>query len=67
MQTLRYFKLYKTEFLRKEMVYLGHIVSPEGVNPNTEKIETIKNYHISKTTKPIKGCLGLVGYYRKCI
>lgn len=57
----------KTEFLRKEVGYLGHIVTPNGVKPNPEKIKIIKNYPIPKTVKQIKSFLGLIGYYRKFI
>uniref|UniRef100_A0A1B6E8Y4 RNA-directed DNA polymerase n=1 Tax=Clastoptera arizonana TaxID=38151 RepID=A0A1B6E8Y4_9HEMI len=60
-------QLDKTEFLRKEVAYLGHIVTQDGVKPNPDKIKVIKNYPIPKTTKQIKGFLGLLGYYRKFI
>ena len=49
------------------MKYLGHIVTSEGIKPNPEKIETIKNYPIPKSVKEIRGFIGLVGYYRKFI
>lgn len=54
-------QLDKTEFLRKEVAYLGHVVTPEGVKPNPNKIEAISNYPIPKTPKHIKGFLGLPG------
>lgn len=60
-------QLDKSEFLRKEVAYLGHVVTPEGVKPNPDKIIAIKNYPIPKTTKEIKGFLGLLGYYRRFI
>lgn len=60
-------QLDKTEFLRKEVAYLGHIVTAEGVKPNPDKVKAIKCYPIPKTTKEIKGFLGLLGYYRKFI
>lgn len=60
-------QLDKSEFLKKEVAYLGHIVTPFGVKPNPDKIRAIKNYPIPKTTKEIKGFLGLLGYYRKFI
>lgn len=60
-------QLDKTEFLRKEVAYLGHIITPEGVKPNPDKIEAIMRYPIPKTTKEIKQFLGLLGYYRKFI
>lgn len=60
-------QLTKTDFLKREIAYLGHIVTPEGVKPNPDKISAIKEYPIPKSTKEIKGFLGLLGYYRKFI
>lgn len=57
----------KTEFFKKELLYLGHIISEKGVRPNPTKIEVIKNFLIPKTQKQIKQFLGLTGYYRKMI
>lgn len=60
-------QLDKSEFFRKEVSFLGHVISPEGIKPNPAKIESVVNYPIPKTTKEIKSFLGLVGYYRKFI
>lgn len=60
-------QLDKSEFLKKEVQFLGHIITSDGVKPNPEKIRAITNYPIPKTTKEIKGFLGLLGYYRKFI
>lgn len=60
-------QLDKSEFLRKEVAYLGHVVTPNGVKPNPDKVIAIKNYPLPKTTKEIKGFLGLLGYYRRFI
>ena len=60
-------QLDKSEFLMKEIVYLGHIISEEGIKPNSEKIKAVKDYPIPKNTKEIKAYLGLLGYYRKFI
>lgn len=60
-------QLDKSHFLSKEVSYLGHIVTPDGVKPNPAKISAIQNYPIPKTTKQIKSFLGLLGYYRKFI
>lgn len=57
----------KCHFLKKEIEFLGHIVSQEGIKPNPAKIEAIKSFPIPKTPKEIKGFLGLLGYYRKFI
>lgn len=57
----------KSDFLKHETAYLGHIITPNGVKPNPDKIKAIQNYPIPKTTKQIKGFLGLLGYYRRFI
>lgn len=60
-------QLDKSEFLCKEVAFLGHVITPEGIKPNPSKIKAVQNYPIPKTTKEIKAFLGLVGYYRKFI
>lgn len=60
-------QLDKSEFLKKEVNYLGHVLSDKGVQPNFDKIRVIKKFPIPKTQKEIKSFLGLLGYYRKFI
>lgn len=60
-------QLDKSEFLKKEVSFLGHIVNEEGVKPNPEKIEAIQNWPIPNNEKEIKAFLGTLGYYRKFI
>jgi hypothetical protein len=57
----------KCEFLRKEVNYLGHVITEKGVKPDPKKIECIINYPVPDNTKKIKSFLGLIGYYRKFI
>lgn len=57
----------KCEFLRKEVAYLGHLITQEGVKPNPAKIECIHNFPVPTTPKEIKSFLGLAGYYRRFI
>lgn len=57
----------KSEFLKLETAFLGHIISNEGIKPNPDKITAIQKYPIPKTSKQIKQFLGLIGYYRKFI
>lgn len=60
-------QLDKSEFLHKEIAFLGHIVTSEGVKPNPDKIKAIQNFPIPRNEKQIKSFLGLLGYYRKFI
>lgn len=57
----------KCEFLRKEVSYLGHIITDNGVKPNPEKTKAVENFPIPKCAKDIKSFLGLVSYYRRFI
>lgn len=60
-------KFDKSEFLRKEVMFLGHVVTPHGILLNPAKISAVVNYPIPKTTREIKRFLGLMGYYRRFI
>lgn len=57
----------KCHFLRKEVVFLGHKLSAEGVQPDEGKVECVKKVPIPKNTTDIKAFLGLTGYYRRFI
>ena len=60
-------ELSQCAFFKKELQYLGHLVSEEGVQPLPEKLERIQNMPAPRNTKEVKQFLGLVGYYRKFI
>lgn len=57
----------KTEFLKRETPYLGHIICPDGIRPNPDKISAITKFPVPATAKQIKSFLGLLGYYRRFI
>lgn len=57
----------KCDFLKQELLYLGHVVSGDGVLPDPEKIECIKNYPTPQTTDEVKRFVALANYYRKFI
>ena len=57
----------KCEFMRHEVVYLGHIISEFGVKPNPEKIQAVADYPVPNNPKEIKQFLGICGFYRKFI
>lgn len=59
-QTMFKIQVDKSEFLKKEVAFLGYIVAPVGVKPNPKKIKGITKYSIQKTAKEIKGFLGIL-------
>lgn len=57
----------KCKFLCKEIGYLGHIISKDGVRPDPKKLEAVSKFPQPKNRRNIKQFLGLAGYYRKFI
>jgi hypothetical protein len=53
--------------LQKEIRYLGHIVSPERIPTDPEKLKAVREWPILKKTHEIRSFLGLCTYYRRFI
>ena len=51
----------------KEIQYLGHIPSTEGIKPCPSLTKAIQNMHPPKMPKQVRAFLGLTGYYTKFI
>ena len=49
------------------MEFLGHVVSGQGIHPNPQKIEVIKQHPAPSNKHELKVFLGLANYYRKFI
>ena len=57
----------KCDFFKSEIFYLEHLISPEGISPLPNKLDSIKHMLALKDVKEIKQFLGLTGYYRKFV
>ena len=55
----------KCQLFQKEVSYLGHIVSQDGVATDPEKVEAVRNWPSPKCVQEVRSFLGFVGYYRR--
>jgi hypothetical protein len=62
-----YGKLLKCSFFQKEIHYLGHIISGEGISVDPEKVKAIMERPVSKTAHEVRRFMGLAGYYRRFV
>ena len=60
-------KCSKCDFFKSEIHYFGHLISPEGISPLLNKLDSIKHMPAPNSTKEIKQFLGLTGYYQKFV
>ncbi|CAD6236937.1 GSCOCG00012487001-RA-CDS [Cotesia congregata] len=57
----------KCHLFRKEIDYLGHIISADGVRPDPKKTDAVKKFPVPNSFKKVREFLGLTGYYRRFI
>ena len=57
----------KCEFFKEQVLYLGHVVSADGIQTDPLKIEAVINWPIPKSTKDVRKFLGFSGYFRRFV
>ena len=57
----------KCQFMKKEVAYLGHIVSEKGISTDPAKIEAIQKWQRPTTPTHVRSFLGLSQYYRRFV
>ena len=60
-------KLSKCQFWKKEIEYLGHLVSQEGIKVMPDKINTVLKIKPPLNVKEAKSALGIMGYVASSI
>ena len=67
LQTLRekqlYAKLSKCEFWIDHVVFLGHVVSGQGIEVDSKKIEAVVKWETPRNVAEVRSFLRLAGYY----
>ena len=62
-----YAKTSTCEFWLKEVSFLGHVVSEEGIRVDPKKIEVILEWKPPRSVTEVCSFLGLTGYYRRFV
>jgi len=71
LQRLREHQLYakfsKCDFWLKEVPFLGHVITPEGISIDPSKVQDVLDWKAPTSVPEIRSFLGLAGYYRRFI
>ena len=62
-----YAKHSKCDFFQKSIVYLGHLITENGVEIEPSRIEKVKLWPIPRNIRELRSFLGFVGFLRKSI
>lgn len=60
-------KLQKCAFFQKEVRYLGHIISSQGVSTDTSKIEAVAKWQRPRHVSELRSFLRFASYYRQFV
>ena len=60
-------KLNKCSFFKKQVTYLGHIITEQGIIPSEKKVQAVLEYPVPHNAKTVRSWLGLTNYFRRFI
>jgi hypothetical protein len=62
-----YVKLRKCKFAQREIRFLGHVVSPDGLAIDTDKVAVVSAWPVPDSAVQLRKFLGLGNYFRKFV
>ena len=57
----------KCQFAQESVKFLGHIVSARGTEPDSSKVEAVRDFATPTSLTDVRAFLGLASYYRRFI
>ena len=57
----------KSLFFQSKVLFLGHILTKDGISPNPNKIQKVKDWPVPTNAKEVHSFLGLASYYRRFV
>ena len=60
-------KVSKCKLFREELVFLGHVISKEGIATDPQKIKAVIDWPVPTSIREVRSFLGLCSYYRRFV
>ena len=57
----------KSFFFQSNVLFLGHMLSKDGILPNPKKVSKVRDWPVPKMAKEVHSFLGLASYYQRFI
>lgn len=57
----------KCKLLRRQVLFLGHVISANGVATDPEKVQAVRSWPTPRTLRELRAFVGLCSYYRRFI
>ncbi len=57
----------KCALFQEKVIFLGHLITSEGVGPDPQKVEAVRDWPTPKNITGVRSFLGLCSYYRRFI
>ena len=57
----------KCNLFRRSVKFLGHVISEDGIQPDSDKLKSVRTWPVPKAKEEVQSFLGFVSYYRRYV